>query len=221
MDWSSRARRSAGRPLMPNARLLEEALRAWQPAAEFGLLVNSPVFWGWGVPRGDGHPVMALPGLLAGDGYLRPLRDWLGRVGYRAVPSGIGRNLGWSEELVGELGDRVQQEYDRGGQRLTLVGHSMGGVLARSVAARRPQIVRHVVALSSPLGWSRGRLPESVRFTAIYSREDRVVRYPGARAQEPGAENIEVRGSHIGMASNPEVYRQLGKLLPLPERTMV
>src|SRR5690349_5278999 len=63
-----------------------------QPAFEFGQLLRDPVFWGWGVPRGDGHTVLVLPGLGAGDAYLRPLRGWLRRLGYQTLRSGIRRN---------------------------------------------------------------------------------------------------------------------------------
>ncbi|HEY7294163.1 MAG TPA: hypothetical protein VH916_03935, partial [Dehalococcoidia bacterium] len=55
------------------------------PALEFGELLRDPVFWGWGVPRGDGHAVLVLPGLGAGDAYLRPLRGWLRRLGYTTL----------------------------------------------------------------------------------------------------------------------------------------
>ena len=195
------------------AALAELAVRAWQPAAELGLLLNDPVYWGWGVPRGDGHPVLVLPGLLGGDEYLRPLRDWLRRVGYAAVRSGIDRNPGWSEELVGELGEIADREFRRGRGPVTIIGHSMGGILGRSVASRRPHLVRHVITLGSPLSMSRSRIPETVRLTAIYSRGDRIVRHPGAMARDPRAENIEVRGSHTGLAFNPEVYRHLARLL--------
>lgn len=218
MDWSTRERRSASRARYPSdagaAELAALAAQAWQPAAEVGLLLSDPVYWGWAVPRGDGHPVLVLPGLLGGDRYLRPLRDWLRRVGYAPVRSGLDRNPGWSEDLVRELGDIAEREWQRSGQRVTIVGHSLGGVLGRSIAVRRPHTTRHVIALGSPLGLTRGRLPETVRLTAIYSREDRIVRHPGALARDPGAQNIEVRGSHIGLAGNPEVYRHLAVLLP-------
>jgi pimeloyl-ACP methyl ester carboxylesterase len=193
--------------------LVELAARAWQPAAEFGRLLRDPVFWGVEVPRGDGHPVLVLPGLLAGDGYLEPLRGWLRRVGYRPVPSGLDRNPGWSEALVGELGERAARACAGSGRRVTIVGHSMGGVLGRSIALRRPQTIRHVIALGSPLIMTRGRLPEGVRLSAIYSRDDLIVRHPGAMARDPSARNIEVGGSHVGLAGNPEVYRHLARLL--------
>jgi pimeloyl-ACP methyl ester carboxylesterase len=194
--------------------LVELAARALQPAAEFGRLLRDPVFWGVAVPRGDGHPVLVLPGLLAGDGYLEPLRGWLRRMGYTPVPSGLDRNPGWSEALVGELGERAAGACARTGQRVTIVGHSMGGVLGRSIALRRPHTIRHVITLGSPLIMTRGHLPEGVRLTAIYCRDDPVVRHPGAMARDPGARNIEVGGSHVGLAGNPEVYRHLARLLP-------
>ncbi len=203
---------------MDTLALAELAARAWQPAVEFGQLLQEPVFWGLGVPRGNGHPVLVLPGLFAGDRYLDPLRGWLRRVGYTPVRSGLDRNPGWSEELVAELGERARQAFECGGQRVTIIGHSMGGVLGRSIAVRRPHTTRHVITLGSPLIMTRSRLPESVRLTAIYSREDRIVRHPGAVARDPGAQSIEVRGSHIGLAGNPIVYRHLARLLPSATR---
>ena len=190
--------------------------RAWQPAAEFGLLLSDPVFWGWGVPRGDGHPVLVLPGYLGGDQYLQPLRGWLRRIGYTPVRSEIDRLDGWSEELVGRLGAIAERAFAKGPGKLTIIGHSMGGILGRSIAARRPHLVRHVITMGSPLRVSANRLPESVRISAIYSQGDRVVRHPGAMAREPRAQNFEVRGSHTGLAFNPEVYRLLARLLPEP-----
>jgi len=73
------------------------------PAAEFSLLLADPVYWGLGVPRGDRHSVLVLPGLFARDGYLQPLRRWLWRAGYTPVQSGLKRNPGGSPEVVHEL----------------------------------------------------------------------------------------------------------------------
>lgn len=201
-------------PLASGLSLMALAARVAEPAAEFGRLLRDPVYWGWGVPRGDGHSVLVLPGLGAGDDYLQPLRSWLRRVGYTPVRSGLTRNPGWSEELVARLGELAEQEFLRSGRRLTIIGHSMGGVLGRSVAARGPQVIRQVVTLGSPLLMSRSRLPESVRLTALFSRDDRIVRYPGGRAHDAHARNIEVPGSHTGLAVNPAVYRALARLLP-------
>jgi len=197
----------------PQTALTELAAGAWQTAAEFGLLLRDPVFWGLGVPHGDGHPVLVLPGLAAGDAYLTPLRDWLRRTGYTPIKSGIERNPGWSEELVAELSAVARRACRAHGRPVSVIGHSMGGLQGRSVAARHAEIVRQVITLGSPLSLSRSRLPASVRMTAIYTRADRIVRYPNALAPEPSAHNIEVPGSHAGLAFNPTVYRTLARLL--------
>ncbi|MGH8673260.1 MAG: esterase/lipase family protein [Burkholderiales bacterium] len=201
--------------------LAELAGAALRPVAELGLLLADPVYWGVGVPRGDGRPVLVLPGLFAGDGYLQPLRDWLRRAGYTPVKSGIERNPGWSEELISELAGLAHAEYRRSRQRVTIIGHSMGGLQGRSVAGRLPQIVRHVIALGSPLAMARSRIPGTVRMTAIYSREDRIVPHPAALERDPRAKNVEVPGSHIGLAFNPAVYRVLARTLAAPDPEVI
>jgi pimeloyl-ACP methyl ester carboxylesterase len=194
---------------------------AWKPAAELGLLLIDPVFWGFGVRRGDGRPVLVLPGLYGGDRYLGPLRDWLRRIGYSPVPSGLEQNPGWSEPLVNDLGELAETHFRRTGQRVTIIGHSMGGLQGRAVAAHRPRVVRHVIALGSPLTMARSRLPDEVRMTAIYSRGDRIVRHPAAMERDPRATNVEVSGSHIGLTFNPAVYRALASTLPAPDREVI
>jgi triacylglycerol lipase len=217
MSPTSRVRRPAGAsPLSAMSGAAALAARSWQPVIELGLLVHDPIFWGWGVPRGDGHRVLALPGLFAGDRYLQPLRGWLRRIGYEPVRSGIDRNPGWSQELVQELEELAERASDAGSRRITIIGHSMGGILGRSVARRRPHAVRHLITLGSPLLMARGPFPETVRFTALYSRSDPIVRHPGAMSRDSGARNIEVPGSHTGLAGNPQVYRILADLLPDP-----
>jgi hypothetical protein len=61
-------------------------------------------------------------------------------------------------------------------------------------------------------------MPAGVPLTALYSRTDPIVSYPAALARDRGARNVEVRSSHIGMATNREVYRELGKLLAANDR---
>ncbi|MBV8356784.1 MAG: hypothetical protein JO189_02455 [Deltaproteobacteria bacterium] len=192
------------------ARLTAQLAR---PAVEFGMLVADPIFWGWGVQRGDGHSVLVLPGLGGGDSYLQPLRTWIRRVGYQPLDSGLDVNPGWSEELVDELADLVQREFRRSGLKLTIIGHSLGGVFGYAIAARQPSMIRQIITLASPLRYIRGALSASVPITAFYSRADSIVRYPAALASDPHAHNIEVASSHIGMAGHPEVYRKLGPLL--------
>src|SRR4051812_41554984 len=100
--------------------LADITVGAWRPAAEAAMLLADPVFWGWGVPHGDGHPVLVLPGLFGGDGYLRLLRDWLRRTGYTPLKSGLERNPGWSETLVHELGAIAENAWRDSGQQVTI-----------------------------------------------------------------------------------------------------
>jgi pimeloyl-ACP methyl ester carboxylesterase len=199
------------------------AAEAVESAREFGQLAISPVFFGVGVPRGDGHPVMAIPGWLASDGYLQPLLGWLERVGYAPVASGIKRNTGRLGPLVSEIASRVDTVVRQSGRPATLIGHSLGGVIARAIARRQPQMVRQVITMGSPLHLDAAPIGAPIPLTAIYARGDRIVRYPRALAPDgslrdgkyvDAESNIEVSGCHCGMAFNPRVYQVLGRLLP-------
>jgi pimeloyl-ACP methyl ester carboxylesterase len=201
--------------------LAELADEAWKPATELGLLLLDRVFWGVGVRRGDGRPVLVVPGLYGGDRYLGPLRDWLRRIGYRPVASGLTRNPRWSRAVLDQLVALAEARFREHDQRLTIIGHSMGGLQGRSVAARRPRTIRHVIALGSPLTLARERVPAEVRMTAIYSRGDAIVRHPAAMERDPRATNLEVTGSHIGLTFNPAVYRALAGLLHAPDPEVV
>lgn len=129
----------------------------WDPLAirEFAALMRDPVFRGRGVPHGDGRPVLLIPGFMAGDWMLRVLDGWLGRVGYRSHLSGIVLNVLYSERMLSGLRRKVTAIQRETGSRVTLVGHSRGGLLAKVLAQRRPQSVEQVIALGSPLAdWS-------------------------------------------------------------------
>src|SRR5215469_371149 len=125
---SSTSRFAQADPERLNAVFARLAAQLTRPTVEFSMLLADPVFWGWGVLRGDGHSVLALPGLGGGDAYLRPLRGWLRRVGYRSIESGLDVNPGWSEELLDELAVLVAEEFRRSQTKLTIIGHSLGGV---------------------------------------------------------------------------------------------
>jgi len=178
--------------------------------AELAGLVASPIFWTRKLNHSDGHSVLVIPGYGAGDIHFGAMRIWLGRIGYRPVKSGLDFNPRWSEEIVEELGQRTEGEFRTSGRRVTLIGHSLGGLQARSVAQRRPHAVRHLIALGTPFTFAEGAIPPSVAITSIYVLSD--LRYE-PRATESHAENIQVLGSHGGLAVNRHVYALLPKLL--------
>ena len=127
---------------------------AWEGRAslELGQLLLSPVYYGQGVSRGDGAPVLLVPGFLSTDAPLSVLQGWLSWVGYRPYVSGLWLVAGSPIDLLAALLRRVAAVTTAAGQRVTLVGHSFGGVLSRAVAQLRPDLVRGVVTLGTPIG---------------------------------------------------------------------
>jgi pimeloyl-ACP methyl ester carboxylesterase len=199
-----------------NAFFARIATQLTRPAVEFSMLLADPVFWGWGVPRGDGHSVLVLPGLGGGDAYLQPMRGWLRRIGYKPIESGLDVNPGWSQHLLEELATLVADEFGRRRAKLTIIGHSLGGVYGYAIASQEPHMVRHIVTLASPLALVRRSVPRTVAVTSFTSLRDSIVRHSAAVARVPHAVNIEVESSHIGIATHPDVYRKLGPLLRQP-----
>jgi pimeloyl-ACP methyl ester carboxylesterase len=125
----------------------------WDPLAfrELSALLRDPVFRGRGVPRGDGRPVLLIPGFLAGDWTMRIMDGWLKRIGYQTFLSGILLNVQHSERLISDLRRKVAQLEKQTGSRITLIGHSRGGLLAKVLSQRRPQNIEQVITLGSPL----------------------------------------------------------------------
>ena len=118
---------------------------------EWAALKVSPVYYGFGVPRGDGSPVILVPGLLASDLSLAEMHLWLGRIGYRSYASGIGRNTECPDVLLERLLETVARVHQETGQRVRLIGHSMGGLLARAAAGQAPEHVAQLITLGTPL----------------------------------------------------------------------
>jgi len=128
-------------------------MRLWDPLAvrELTSLLRDPVFRGRGVPHGDGRPVLLVPGFLAGDWTMRVMDGWLGRIGYRVNLSGILLNVQHSERMLSGLRRVLREIVDATGSRVSLVGHSRGGLLAKVLSQRNPDAVEQVIALGSPL----------------------------------------------------------------------
>jgi triacylglycerol lipase len=121
-------------------------------AAELLLLHATPVYYGFGIPRGDGSGVVVIPGFLGTDLYLMELHAWLGRIGYRPYFSGIGINAECPNLLIQRrLNETITTAVAETGRKVHLIGHSLGGVLARSLAGQRPRDVASVITLASPI----------------------------------------------------------------------
>ena len=121
-------------------------------AAEYRTLIRDPVWHGRRVPRGEGRPVLLIPGFLAGDQSLVTMRDWIRRMDYRPSLSGITVNIRYSEFLVEGITARLAEHVEQFGRKAAIVGHSRGGLLAKVIGDRNPDLVDQVVALGSPLG---------------------------------------------------------------------
>ena len=196
------------------------------------------------LPDGDGHPVVVAPGFLGGDGSTRLLRRFLGAKQYAAAGWGLGRNLG-SVDLFERFADAIDEQAQRTGRSVSLVGWSLGGIAARFAASERPSSVRQVVTLGSPFrvdpreqgfypiyarvsGVAREDFTEKrlravmatppVPATSIVSPDDALVSPDqGFQPHGPTAETVEVRGSHVGLATNADVWRIVADRLAQPE----
>ena len=193
------------------------------------LLATAP--WLATAPRGRGNRVLVIPGFTAGDLTTAPLRAVLRALGHRPAGWGLGANIGPDDNTVRMLMRRVDELVERKRGPNYLVVWSLGGNIIRHIALYRPHDVRQVISMGSPIrvedpeanlsdavrivaqmaGLQRDRATHDlthvpVPSTAIFSRGDGIVA-PSSCQQPPGptAENVEVRGAHIGLAHNPTV----------------
>jgi pimeloyl-ACP methyl ester carboxylesterase len=196
--------------------------------------------------RGDGHPVLVLPGWLTGDPATMPLRTFLRALGHDVSTWRLGRNRGPTGRVVQELRSRLDRLHRSSGRRVSLVGWSLGGLYAQELARAAPASVRGIVTLGSPVTrqppWMRRasgivdrapRLPRGidalprpwaelgslrVPATSVYSRADGIVPWSSCRyGRRTNRENVEVRGSHLGLGYNPAVLWVLADRLGMAE----
>lgn len=211
--------------------------------------------------------VIVVPGFGSGDSYTLPLRRFLRSLGYRAEGWGLGTNLAgtnlrhsqddlserWDfsrrEDYRGEAGvpyqidrlyDRVLERHRETGQRVVMIGWSLGGYMAREIARDLPEIVEQVITMGSPtvggpkytaaaalfdrrgmdLDWieseirSREARPITQPITAIFSKTDGVVDWQAAMDDySPNVRHIEVDAAHLGMGFNPQIWSTIAETL--------
>src|SRR5664279_223873 len=161
----------------------EEAnVSIWQEAlfaADILLLHASPVYYGWGVPRGDGSAVILIPGFLGTDAYLGQFHSWLERIGYRAYYSGIGVNAECPNILIQRrLNNCINRALSETGRKIHLIGHSLGGIIARSVAGQRPSDIASITTLGSPI---RGTVAHKTVLRAAEAVRGHILRDHGSQ----------------------------------------
>jgi len=191
--------------------------------------------------RGAGAPVLILPGYGTGDGSTTILKGYLRLLGYRARGWGLGRNKGELVDLLPRVLKRVASFSRRSEQKVALIGWSFGGYLARELARERPELIRQVITLGTPVVGgpkytsvaaiyrSRGmdldaiaaeverrNLSSSLQVpvTAIYSRADAIVAWQACiDRQTPDVEHVEVSTTHLGLGFSPEVFQIIAQRL--------
>jgi pimeloyl-ACP methyl ester carboxylesterase len=219
-----------GHPKPPS--LLLTAIELHRAIAEFATLPAALPFLRQ-APRGDGHPVLVLPGFTASDISTVPLRRYLASLGYDAYAWELGRNLGLVGDLEERMYRRVAEIHMETGRRISIIGWSLGGIYAREIARRIPRAVRQVITLGSPFATAgngsyavhvydsvtgerttqrRATLattiadPPPVPSTAIYTKTDGIAAWQSClEAESPTTDNVEVLGSHCGLGVNPLV----------------
>ena len=102
-------------------------------------------------PARIAEPVLLVPGFLAGDSSLGPMSRTLRHEGFRTYRADIRANVGCTLAAAAQLEERLEEISQRRGSRVRIVGHSLGGMLARGVAARRPDLVAGIVTMGSPV----------------------------------------------------------------------
>ena len=149
-------------------------------AADILLLHSSPVYYGLGVPHGDGSAVILVPGFLGTDAYLTQLHTWLGRIGYRPYFSGIGINAECPNILIQQrLNACIEKALLETKRKIHLIGHSLGGIIARSVAGQRPSDVASVITLASPF---RGTVAHRTVLQAAEAVRKHILKEHGSRS---------------------------------------
>jgi hypothetical protein len=183
------------------------------------------------LPRGEGRPVVLVPGMGATDASMQLMRQFLRNLGHDARSAGLGRIHRGVPELVERLTERTVEVHGAADRPVALVGWSVGGIMAREVARLRPDLVARVITFGSPIAGGpagtvmhfrysdeeleqiaaamedRRATPIQVPVTAMWSRRDGVAAPRACIDREsPDVENVEVSSTHLGMGVDPDVW---------------
>ncbi len=196
-------------------------------------------------PRGDGHGVLLLPGLMADDMSNEPLRRYLARLGYTTRGWGLGRNIGPTDAVLDGMPLVLQDLAAKTGGQVSVIGWSLGGIYARELARDHPHLIRQVITMASPFAlvdtrqsraeyaFRRGsrhhahadRVPKReelgrpipVPSTALYSRSDGIVDWRACvHTPAPDRENVEVTCGHLGFGVDPATFWVIADRLAQP-----
>jgi pimeloyl-ACP methyl ester carboxylesterase len=242
----------------------ERPLTKWHESL-FGIdllmLHAAPVYYGVGVPEGDGSAVIMIPGFMHSDVYLVVMYAWLKRLGYRPYYSGIDLNAECPDLLIKHhLNQLVDEARKETGEKVHLIGHSLGGVIARSLATQRPAAIASVITLGSPfpgvvlerellretevvrrfiqsqhsdtvpqecytdgcqcefMRALRRGVPSRVSHTAIFTKSDGVIDWRSCRTGDREVD-VEVGGTHAGLAFNTNAYATIAERLAKRNRS--
>ena len=121
-----------------------------------------------GTPRGDGHPVLLVPGFTAGDATMVGLQMFLRSRGYQVETWGFGRNTGFKLKFSQALEQKLRFMHHRHHRKVSLVGWSLGGVYSFYAAHSAPECVRSVVSLGSPMRFSVDEVKVPLAVQALY-----------------------------------------------------
>ena len=193
--------------------------------------------------KGDGHPVLLIPGFLNNSSIYILLKKYLNRIGYKTYDWGLGWNTGRIEDLK-PLSETLQKIHRETGEEVTVIGFSLGGVYAREVAKLNIEITRAVVVMGSPfrglfvknnVDWlfhlvnPKGKKPNthpdffkkmeepvSVPTLAIYSKTDGVVPWQGCmeNPEDELHQNLEIKSSHFGFVIHRDSFQAIANFLP-------
>lgn len=200
-------------------------------------LVRSPVFIGEGVQKGDGKPVFVIPGFLIGDISTVSIRLWLEQMGYRVYASGLSSCRGCPYLTAQLLEKKLLKIHKTTGQPVAIISYSLGGIMARFLASKHRDKVRHTITISSPSPDTQidpflhslfkrlnpgcldtcdcelmreFKTAPPISETLIYSKDDETVSWKGRNNgnNTTGIKDYhEISGRHGGLVVSPEAYK--------------